>query len=144
MSKHSIILSGLYRYNKGYKGNSNNENSNKENEDNASAIFHLLNWTLNCVMGLLKMFSQLEKQAVTIRRSISDQRTQKRSQRGKGGRKTKQNKTLWPFFMAVVQGVSLLFITKSSGVLSTHLINLRRIKRWVDLGATQRIWIQDP
>ena len=81
-------------------------------------------------MGLLKMFSQLEKQAVTIRRSISDQRTQKRSQRGKGGRKkTKQNKTLWPFFMAVVQGNSLLFITKSSGVLSTHLINLRRIKR---------------
>ena len=30
MSKHSIILSGLYRYNKGYKGNSNNENSNKQ------------------------------------------------------------------------------------------------------------------
>ena len=47
------------------------------------------------------MFSQLEKQAVTIRRSISDQRTQKRSQRGKGGRKknkTKQN------FMALSYG----------------------------------------
>ena len=42
MSKHNIILSGLYKYNKEFNGNSNNENSNKENKDNASAIFHLL------------------------------------------------------------------------------------------------------
>ena len=42
MSKHDIILSGLYKYNKDFNRSSSNKNPNKEDEDTASAIFHLL------------------------------------------------------------------------------------------------------
>ena len=38
---------------------------------------------------------------------------------------------------------SLLFTTKSPGVLATHLIDLGRMKSWVDLKATQRFWTWD-
>ena len=56
--------------------------------------------------------------------------------------------TLWPLFMDGVrdplQGVSLLFTIKSPGAPGTHLIDLERIKGWVDLGTTQWFWTQDP
>ena len=39
-----------------------------------------------------------------------------------------------------LQGDSLLFPTGSPGLPGTHLVDLRRIKGWVDLGATQQFW----
>ena len=39
------------------------------------------------------------------------------------------------------QGDSLLFTTKSPGVINAHFINLGRIKGWVDLRATRWFWI---
>ena len=36
-----------------------------------------------------------------------------------------------------LQGGSLLFTTKSPEIPGTHVINLERMKGWVDLGATQ-------
>ena len=39
-----------------------------------------------------------------------------------------------------LQGGSLLFATKFSEIPGTHFIDLARIKRWVDLGATQWFW----
>ena len=41
-------------------------------------------------------------------------------------------------------GRSLLFATKSPEIPGTHFIDLRRMKGWVDLGATQWFWTQDP
>lgn len=41
------------------------------------------------------------------------------------------------YLKAIEPEDSLLFITKSLEVLGTHLIDLRRIKSWADLGATQ-------
>ena len=38
---------------------------------------------------------------------------------------------------------SLLFTTRSPGLPGTQLVNLRRMKGRVDLGATQRFWTQD-
>ena len=43
-----------------------------------------------------------------------------------------------------LRGDSLLFTTRSPGVSGTHLINPGRMKIWVDLGATQWFWNQDP
>ena len=45
----------------------------------------------------------------------------------------------WP-----LPGDSLLFITKSLEIPATHLIDLRRMKDWVDLGVTQGVLTQDP
>ena len=42
------------------------------------------------------------------------------------------------------QGGSLLFTTKFPEIPGTHFMDLRRMKGWVDLGATQWFWIQDP
>ena len=39
---------------------------------------------------------------------------------------------------------TVYFLISSPGVSSTHLINLRRMKYWVDLAATQRFWTRDP
>ena len=56
-------------------------------------------------------------------------------------------KTLWPLFNPLLnclkgtkplQGDSLLFTTQSLGVPGTHLIDLGRVKDWVNLTATQR------
>ena len=41
-------------------------------------------------------------------------------------------------------GGSLLFTTKFPDIPGTHFINLGRMKGWVDLGATQWFWEQDP
>ena len=41
-------------------------------------------------------------------------------------------------------GGSLLFTTKLPEIPGTHFINLGRMKGWVDLGATQWFWTQDP
>ena len=41
-------------------------------------------------------------------------------------------------------GGSLIFTTKFSEIPGTHFIDLRRMKGWVDLGATQWFWTQDP
>lgn len=41
------------------------------------------------------------------------------------------------YLKAIEPEDSLLFRTKSLEVLGTHLIDLRRIKGWADLGATQ-------
>ena len=41
-------------------------------------------------------------------------------------------------------GGSLLFTTKLQEIPGTHFINLRRMKGWVNLGATQWFWTQDP
>ena len=43
-----------------------------------------------------------------------------------------------------LQGGSLLFTTKFPESPGTHLINLRRMKGWMDLGATQWFWTWDP
>ena len=43
-----------------------------------------------------------------------------------------------------LQGDSLLFTTKSPGILGTHFIDLWRMTGWVDLGATQWFWTWDP
>ena len=43
-----------------------------------------------------------------------------------------------------LRGGSLLRTTKFLEVLSTHLIDLGRLKGWVDLGATQWFWTRDP
>ena len=48
----------------------------------------------------------------------------------------KATKPLW--------GDNLLFITKSLQFPSTHFINLRRTKGWVDLRATNCLWTQVP
>ena len=39
-----------------------------------------------------------------------------------------------------LQGDSLLFTTKSSEIRGTHLIDLERMKGWVNIGATQWFW----
>ena len=39
---------------------------------------------------------------------------------------------------------SLLFTTQSQGFPGTHLIDHRRMKCWVNLGATQWFWMWDP
>ena len=39
-----------------------------------------------------------------------------------------------------LQGDSLLFTNKSSEIRGTHLIDLERMKGWVDIGATQWFW----
>ena len=41
-------------------------------------------------------------------------------------------------------GGSLLFTTKFPEIPGTHFIDLRRMKGWVDLGATQWFWTPDP
>ena len=43
-----------------------------------------------------------------------------------------------------LRGESLLFTTRSPGDPGTHLINLRRMKGWVDLGTIQWFWAQSP
>ena len=43
-----------------------------------------------------------------------------------------------------IRGGSLLFTTKFPEILGTHFIDLRRMKGWVSLGATQWFWKQDP
>ena len=43
-----------------------------------------------------------------------------------------------------LQGGSLLFTTKFLEIPGTHLIDLGRMKGWVNLGATQRFWTLDP
>ena len=43
-----------------------------------------------------------------------------------------------------LRGDSLLFTTRSPGVPGTYLIDLGRMKGWVDLGATWWFWTQDP
>ena len=42
-----------------------------------------------------------------------------------------------------LQGGSLLFITKFWKIPATHLINLGRMKGWLDLGATRWLWTKD-
>ena len=39
---------------------------------------------------------------------------------------------------------SLLFTTKSLEIPGTHVIDLGRMKGWVDLGATHGFWTRDP
>ena len=39
---------------------------------------------------------------------------------------------------------TLLLTTKSPGIPGTHLINLRGVKGWVNLGAIHWLWTQDP
>ena len=41
-------------------------------------------------------------------------------------------------------GESLLFTTQFPEVPGTNLINLEKLKGWVDLGVTQWFWVQDP
>ena len=41
-------------------------------------------------------------------------------------------------------GGSLLFSTKFPEISGTHFTDLRRMKRWVNLGATQWFWTRDP
>ena len=43
-----------------------------------------------------------------------------------------------------LQGDSLLFTTKFPEIPGAHLINLGRMKGWVDLEATQWFWTRDP
>ena len=43
-----------------------------------------------------------------------------------------------------LRGGSLLFTTKFPEIPGTHFINLGRMKGWVDLGAIQWFWTQDP
>ena len=43
-----------------------------------------------------------------------------------------------------IWGGSLLFAIKFPEIPGTYFINLRRMKDWVDLGATQWFWTQDP
>ena len=43
-----------------------------------------------------------------------------------------------------LQGDSLLFTTNSPEIPGTHFIDLKKMKGWVDLGATQWFWTQDP
>ena len=43
-----------------------------------------------------------------------------------------------------LQGGSLPFTTYFSEIPETHLIDIRRIKGWVDLGTTQWFWTGDP
>ena len=43
-----------------------------------------------------------------------------------------------------LRGGNLLFTTKSPEISGTHFIDLWRMKGWVDLGATQWFWTQDP
>ena len=42
-----------------------------------------------------------------------------------------------------IQWGSLLFTTKFPEISGSHLIDLGRIKGWVDLGATQKFWTKD-
>ena len=43
-----------------------------------------------------------------------------------------------------IRGASLPFTTKSPETPGTHFINNRRMKGWVNLGATQWFWTRDP
>ena len=43
-----------------------------------------------------------------------------------------------------LRGGSLLFTNKFPQISGTHFTDLGRMKGWVDLGATQRFWTQDP
>ena len=43
-----------------------------------------------------------------------------------------------------LQGESSLFTIQFPGVPGTQLINLGRMKGWVDLAATQLFWTEDP
>ena len=43
-----------------------------------------------------------------------------------------------------LRGGSLLFTTKFPEISGTHFTDLRRMKGWVDLGATQWFWTPDP
>ena len=58
-----------------------------------------------------------------------------------------------PFFMdgvqllprlQALQGGSLLFTIQFPEIAGTHFIDLRRMKGWVELGATQSFWTRDP
>ena len=42
------------------------------------------------------------------------------------------------------QGDSLLFTIWSPELHGAHLVDLRRMKDWVDLEAAQQFWAQDP
>ena len=42
-----------------------------------------------------------------------------------------------------LRGDSLLFTTTFPEIPGTHLIDLGRMKRWVDLGATKLFWIRE-
>ena len=46
--------------------------------------------------------------------------------------------------LELLRGGSLLFTTKFPEIPFTHCIDLRRMKGWVDLGATQWFWTRDP
>ena len=39
---------------------------------------------------------------------------------------------------------TLLFTSEFLEVIGTHLINLQKMKDWVDFGATQQFWTQAP
>ena len=41
-------------------------------------------------------------------------------------------------------GDNLLFATKSPKIVDTHLIDVEKMKNWVDLKAIQWFWILDP
>ena len=49
----------------------------------------------------------------------------------------------WGSTVSMLRGDSLFFTTKSPEISGTHLINIRRMKGLVDLGATQWFQTQD-
>ena len=54
---------------------------------------------------------------------------------------------LWLGFNSLkvpLRGGSLLFTTTFPNIPSTHFIDLRRLKGWVDHGAIQWVWTRDP
>ena len=68
-------------------------------------------------------------------------------------KKTFWKKTLWPLLwmgfncLKATEAIpedSLLFTTHPTVVPDTHLIDLKRMKGWVDVQATQLFWNQDP
>ena len=46
--------------------------------------------------------------------------------------------------LEALRGGSLCFTTKSPEILGTHFIDLRKIKGWVNLGATKWFWTWGP
>ena len=64
----------------------------------------------------------------------------------------KKNNFMAPFYgwgstasrLQPLRGGSLLFIIQFPEIPDTHFIDLGRLKGWVNLGATQRFWTQDP
>ena len=65
-----------------------------------------------------------------------------------GKRLTYLRKILWPLSTASMlqplQGGSLLFTIQFPKIPGTDFINLRRMKGWVDLAATQWFWTREP